>query len=191
MTGGGESGKDAGQRALLDEALKKGALIWLELDRDRVSAGRPAGAAARAHPRWYAWTGGTVYLLTGEEEQPDPGLTPGETVRLVARSKDNRHRLVTLDADVSTLAPVDDDWAAATAELTKARLNLSDAENAPRRWAEGGYRLYRLTPRLPLLDTSVDEGESHRAAPIPSPATTADRLPWVLHRRGRTGRPLS
>jgi hypothetical protein len=170
---------EASQRAILDEALKKGALVWVEVE-------------SRGHARWHAWTGEHVYLLTGAGEQPDPGLVPGGTVRVVVRSKDNRHRLIAFDADVSLLRADDEDWESATAELAKQRLNLSDAENAPSRWATPEFTVYRLTPRLPLVE-DVDDvpSESHRAAPVPTEATTAGRKPYVLHRRHGSGRPLS
>jgi hypothetical protein len=175
----GQSASETSQRALLDEVLKKGALVWLRVgDRD--------------HARWHAWSGEHVYLLTGAGEQPDPGLASDPVVRVVARSKDNRHRLIAFDADVSVLTADDDDWEAATGELAKQRLNLSDAEHAPERWTTPEFRLYRLTPRLPLVE-GVDDvpSESHRTAPVPTEATTAGRKPFVLHRRHGSGRPLS
>lgn len=176
---------EAAQRALLDEALKKGALVWVYLDPS-------ADVEGRGHARWYAWTGEQVYLLTGPGEQPDPGLSTASQVLVVVRSKDNHHRLVSFSARVSRLRSGDEDWAAATAELAKARLNLADADDAPRRWAEPDFALYRLGPGLPLIEPAADPpSASHRAAPVPTPATTAGRAPWVLHRRGGPGRKLS
>ena len=172
---------DVSQRAILDEALKRGALIWLQI-------------GSRSHARWHAWAGDHVYLLTGPGEQPDPdpGLASGAAVRVVVRSKDNRHRLIAFDADVSVLQASDDDWPAATAELAKQRLNLTDAENAAVRWAAPEFVLYRLTPRLPLAEgVDDDSSASERASPVPTDATTAGARPWVLHRRGGSGRPLS
>ncbi len=171
------------QRAILDEGLKKGALVWLQL-------------GSRSHARWYAWADGHVYLLTGRDEQPDPGVTPGEPVRVVVRSKDNRHRMLAFDADVSRLLPADADWSQATSELAKARLNLSSSNAAGDRWSEPGFVLYRLDPRLPLAESPADApgdtpDASHRQAPVPTAATTANRQPWVLHKRGGSGRALS
>jgi hypothetical protein len=170
---------DVSQRAILDEALKKGALIWLQI-------------GSRSHARWHARAGDHVYLLTGPGEQPDPGLASGAAVRVVVRSKDNRHRLIAFDADVSTLQAGDTDWETATAELAKARLNLSDADSAATRWTAQEFALYRLTPRLPLAEGVGDvPAMSHRASPVATDATTAGRPPFVLHRRGGSGRPLS
>lgn len=170
---------DIAQRAILDEALKKGALVWLQV-------------GGRSHARWHAWNDGHLYLLTGSGEQPDPGLSGGAAVRVVVRSKDNRHRLIAFDADVSELTPGDADWDEATAELVKARLNLADADSAATRWATAAYTLYRLGPRLPLVEAVDDIPDaSHRETPVPTVATTAGRRPWVLHRRGGSGRRLS
>src|SRR4051812_17206276 len=110
----GQAADELSQRAILDEALKKGALVWVQV-------------AERSHARWHAWIGGHVYLLTGPGEQPDPGLASRDAALVVVRSKDNRHRLVAFDAEVSRVSPDDADWAAATAELARLRLNLSDA----------------------------------------------------------------
>lgn len=179
MADTGQTADAVSQRAILDEALKKGALVWVQLD-------------DRGHARWHAWTGEHVYLLTGLGEQPDPGLSPGGSVRVVVRSKDNRHRLIAFDADVSVLTADADDWTAATAELAKQRLNLRDAEHAPTRWATSDFTIFRLSPRLPLAEDVADvPAESHRAAPEPTEATTAGRKPYVLHRRHGSGRPLS
>lgn len=171
---------ETAQRSMLDEALKKGALVWLQV------------GSERGHARWYAWADAGIYVLTGTGEQPDPGLAAGQAVRVVVRSKDNRHRIIAFDADVSRLTAADPDWDPATAELVRQRLNLTNAEAAPQRWAGPGYALYRLTPRLPLAETpdAAPDG-GRREQPVPSSATTVDRVPWVLHRRGGSGRRLS
>ncbi len=167
------------QRALLDEALKKSALVWLCL-------------AGRSHARWHAWLDGHIYLLTGPGEQPDPGLDEGQVTRVLVRSKDDGQHLITVDADTAQLGPADADWTSATTELAKLRLNLSDAANAPARWASEEFAVYRLTPRLPLVELpSHLPDDSLRRPPVPTPATTARPAPWVLHRRGGSGRPLS
>jgi hypothetical protein len=175
----GETARDSSERAVLDEALKKGALVWVQV-------------GARNNARWHVWTGEHVYVLTGGDEQPDPGLMPGTMTRVVVRSKDNQHRLIAFDADVSRLAAGDEDWAVATAELAKQRLNLNDAEHAANRWATPQFSIFRLTPRLPLVQ-GVDDvpSESHRARPVPTAATTSGRKPYVVHRRHGSGRPLS
>lgn len=170
---------DIAQRALLDESLKKSALVWLVVD-------------GRTHGRWHSWLHGHLYLLTGPGEQPDPGLVAGTASRIVVRSKDDSRHLLTVDADTSLLRPTDEDWAVATADLAKLRLNLSSPAEAAARWATPEFTLYRLTPRLPLVESPGNlPDDSRRRAPDPTLATTSAPRPRVLHRRGGAGRPLS
>jgi hypothetical protein len=172
--------------ALIDEALKKSSLVWISL---------PDGGHSRAF--WHAWTEGRLYLLTGGEEQPDPGFRERTLVDVLVRSKDTWERLVVFRARTSLLLSTDDDWPAATAELAKSRLNLPGAEAAPQRWANiRSYHLYRLTPTGEILEGPGAVGgdypdDSRRAAPVPTPASTRGRLPWVLHKRSTRRRPLS
>jgi hypothetical protein len=170
------------ERSLVDEAMKKAGLIWV-----RTSAS-PGGRAL-----WYVWTDGSAYVVTGGDEQPDPGLDKGEVV-VVVRSKETMSRLLTLRCAASRMSGDADDWAAATAELAKGRLNLHDAADAPRRWQDQTtYAVYRLVPTTDAFIESPGAypTESGRSTPVPTPATTAGPRPWVLHRRGGSGRPLS
>lgn len=166
-------------QALLDESLKKSALVWLVVD-------------GRTHGRWHSWLDGHLYLLTGPGEQPDPGLTDGASTQVVVRSKDDGRHLLTVDADISLLRPADADWLAATADLAKLRLNLSHPAEASARWAGPEFTLYRLTPRLPLVESPDGvRDDARRLAPAATPATTSSPRPRVLHRRGGSGRRLS
>ncbi len=175
-------GSDADTTALVDEAMKKSGLIW-------VSWSDPQ----RTQAFWHSWVEGHGYLLTGYAEQPDPHFTPGELVRVVARSKDNTHRLIVLDATAERLSPSDPDWEQATTALAAGRLNLHDAEHAPQRWAADAVTaIYRLSPTGPLVEEPGRyTDDAGRAAPVASPATTAGAPPWVMHRRGTSGRSLS
>ncbi len=170
------------EQALVDEAMKKAGLIWV---RTRLS---PAGRAL-----WYVWTAGNAYVVTGGVEQPDPGLDDGEVV-VVLRSKDTTSRLVALSCEATRVGPEDDDWELASTELAKGRLNLAAAAEAPQRWREDpSYRIYRLSPGC---ETLLEGPQNHptdsgRAAPVPTTATTASPRPWVLHRRGGSGRSLT
>lgn len=185
---------------LIDEAMKKSGLIWVH------TAQSPGGRAL-----WHVWLDGRVYLLTravepastavpdfdeppgASREQPDPGLGDGLTVEVVVRSKDNAQRLISFVATAAALHPDDADWAPATDELARSRLNLRDPENAPGRWAESlRYRVYRLTPTGEVGERPGGYGStSRRAAPVASDATTAGKPPRIFHRRGHIGRPLS
>ncbi len=167
--------------ALLDEAMKKSGVIWVTTP-----------AEPRGRGFWYAWQERTAYVLTGPGEQPDPGWADGAEVTVIARSKDTTERLVTVGAAVSRLTPDAADWEAAATALAAGRLNLADAESAPARWASGTAVLYRIQPDGPLVERPGRySSESHRATPLPSPATTQGKKPWVLHKRGGSGRPLS
>ena len=129
-------GADVAGSALVDEALKKAGLVWIGL----------AGTGPdRAY--WYAWQGGKLYLLTGGDEQPDPGWTERAQVDVLVRSKETTERLVVFRATVTLGLATDGDWVDATAELAKQRLNLTDADHAAERWADiHRHRVYRLTP---------------------------------------------
>ncbi len=167
--------------ALLDEAMKKSGVIWVTTP-----------AEPRGRGFWYAWLERTAYVLTGPDEQPDPGWTEGAEVSVLARSKDTTERLVTFTAVATRLTPDAADWEAAATALAAGRLNLESAETAPSRWASGTAILYRLTPTGPLDERPGHySSESHRAAPLPTPATTQGKKPFVLHKRGGSGRPLS
>ncbi len=168
--------------ALIDEAMKKSALIWIRTPQS------PAGRAV-----WHAWAGGHAFVVSGGDEQPDPGFAVGRAV-VVVRSKETTSRLLAFTADVSVAGADDADWALATTELAKARLNLRGAGDAARRWQDRTmYSITRLTP----VGTGLVEGPGHyptdsgRAAPVATVATTAGPKPWVLHRRGGSGRRLS
>ena len=175
-------GHDAALDALIDEAMKKSPVMWVE-----------ESEPVRRRAFWHVWLDRHSYVVTGLDEQPDPGFDEAEPVRIVVRSKDNVHRLVVFGAIVTRMSPVDVDWDAATAALASARLNLRDAEHAPARWATDlGYAVYRITPTGEVFEAPGEySSSSHRAEPVLTPATTSARRPWVLHKRGNSGRPLS
>ena len=169
-------------RALIDEALKKSGVIWLQ------TRATPEGQGF-----WHVWLDNTIYLLTGGPEQPDGALSVGDIVTVVVRSKETTARLISFGAGVSDLLPEDADWSAAAAALATGRLNLHDSPGAPDRWADDpAIRLIRLTPSSPDGERPRNYSDvSHRAAPRPTTATTAGPKPRILHRRHGSGRPLS
>ena len=171
------------ERAVVEEAVKRSSLVWVATDT------APGGRAV-----WHVALDGRLYLVTGGDEQPDPGLVPDGAATVIVRSKDTGGRLVSLHVAVSELTADDDDWTAATTELAKARLNLPEAETASSRWADRStYRLFRLSPTdEPLAEGPREHSAaSLRATPVPTPATTAGRKPWVVHQRGGSGSALS
>jgi hypothetical protein len=175
-------GSDFETTALVDEAMKRSGLVWLRWS-----------DPPRTQAFWHSWLEGRAYLLTGAGEQPDPNLSEDERVEVIVRSKDNAQRLVAFSASATRLEPRDDDWKAATSSLASTRLNLADSTHAPQRWAtDEATTIYRLAPDEQLLQRPGSyPDESGRATPVRTPATTAGKPPWALHRRGTSGRPLS
>lgn len=170
------------ERALVDEAMKKSGLIWID-----------TGLAVGAQAAWYVWANGAAYVLTGGVEQPDAGLSQAPSARVVARSKDTRSRLVEWPGSVSSVSPDDADWDEIAGALAKARLNLTDAATAPARWArDPAMAIYRIEPAGPLVERPGQySDESRRAQPVPTTAVTAGPPPKVIHRRQTARRPLS
>lgn len=164
-------------RALVEEACRKSALVWV----------RPGGGG-RSFALWHAWVDGAVHVVSGGLEQPLPELVDGAEVEVTARSKDTGGRVVTFRAVVSTVAPGDDAWDGVVAELHAKRLNSPDGEAQPARWAHGS-RVLRIQPSGRLVEGPGHlSHRSHAAEPPGSPATTRGPLPFVLGRRARRRR---
>lgn len=153
-------------QALVEEATKKSALIW-------VQGGGPARAL------WHVWHEGAAYVVgDGPGEQPLPQLVDGGTAEVTVRSKDKGGRLIVWTAAVSELAPHSEAWEAAVAELKGKRLNAPDAEQMTERWARE-CRVLRLAPRDST--TQLPDG-SLAAVPLPTGATTRRAAPAALPR---------
>jgi hypothetical protein len=170
------------ESALIDESMKKSGLIWLDL-----------GSGPIAQAAWYVWVDGAAYVLTGDAEQPDPGLATAGSVGVIARSKETRSLLVEWTGSAARVPSTDDRWDEIASALAKARLNLAEPATAPQRWAaDPDISIFRITPTGPLLEAPGGySGSSRRAAPAPTPATTAGAPPKVVHRRKTARRPLS
>ncbi|MFB7592577.1 hypothetical protein [Streptomyces sp. NPDC056169] len=150
--------------ALVEEATKKSGLVW-------VRGTGPARAL------WHVWHDGAAHVVgDGPGEQPLPGLADGGTAEVTVRSKDKGGRLVSWTAAVRELSPGTDEWEAAVAELKGKRLNASDGEAMPGRWARE-CRVLRLDPRSST--TELPDG-SLAAVPLPSEATTRRPVPAAL-----------
>jgi hypothetical protein len=173
--------------ALVEEATRKSALIWL-----RVGAADGTGGGDRAQAAWHVWADGAVFLVTGGAEQPLPGLQEAlatrSAVTVTARSKDKGGRLVTYLARPSRVEPGTEEWNAAVAELHAKRLNAPDGEQQPARWAREST-VVRLDPTGDLVELPGQMPAASGAAPPPaSPATTIGALPFMLGGRRRRGR---
>ncbi|CAM5403858.1 hypothetical protein AB0B30_26300 [Streptomyces narbonensis] len=150
--------------ALVEEATKKSGLVW-------VRGTGPARAL------WHVWHDGAAHVVgDGPGEQPLPGLADGGTAEVTVRSKDKGGRLVAWTASVRELAPGTEEWDAAVAELKGKRLNASDGEAMPGRWARE-CRVLRLDPRSST--TELPDG-SLAAVPLASEATTRRPVPAAL-----------
>ena len=166
---------DAYAAALVAEACRKSALVWL----------RPEGDE-RAYPAWHVWRDGAAYVVHEGYEQPLPWLAEAERVVVLVRSKDKGGRLVGWVARPQPVEPGTPDWDAAVPDLHAARLNPPDGEEQPLRWARES-RVTRLAPTGELVEQPGDMPTGSLAAPpAPTSATTLGRLPFVLGRRRRT-----
>lgn len=165
-------------RALVEEACRKSAMVWLQ----------PA-AAGRAVAAWHVWHAGAAYVVSGGREQWLPPMPEGGRVLVTTRSKDKGGRLVTWAATARQVEPGSEEWDAAVPELHGKRLNAPDGEEQPARWAREST-VTRLEPTGELLEAPGHmPTRSHAAAPPGSPATTRGPLPFVFGRRARRRRP--
>ncbi|MFC8276905.1 hypothetical protein ACFUJR_31140 [Streptomyces sp. NPDC057271] len=156
--------------ALVEEATKKSGLIWVR---------GAQGDAPAARALWHVWHEGAAHVVgDGPGEQPLPGLVAGSTAEVTVRSKDKGGRIVAWTAAVSELVPGTEEWDAAVAELKGKRLNATDGEAMPERWARE-CRVLRLSP----LDSTTDLPTGSLAAvPQPSDALTRRPVPAALPR---------
>ncbi|MCZ7416693.1 MULTISPECIES: hypothetical protein [unclassified Streptomyces] len=170
-------------RALVEEAAKKSALVWVR---------GPQGGPARA--LWHVWHEGAVCVVgDGPGEQPlaGLGLTDGATTTVSVRSKDKGGRLVVWPARVVTLRPDGEAWSATAEELKGKRLNAPDADTLLDRWARE-CRVLRLEPAgEPVEQPGAMPSGTTAAPPVASPATTRQPvpagLPRLMFRRRREG----
>jgi hypothetical protein len=164
--------------ALTAELGKKAGVCWLRYD-------------GRDHAVWHVWLEGALYVLSGGDEQPLPGIEDQDRVEVVMRSKDSGGRLLRWVGEVSAVRPDDESWEPVTTALVSGRLNLPDLATAADGWAAGS-RVSRVVPTGEVLDAPgrLPDG-AHLAAPRPTRATTRGPLPRVLHRRARRGPGLS
>jgi hypothetical protein len=149
----------------LDAALSKSTIAWLSFADDRViDPERPAKPvevpryiAGKEWPIWYGYQDGRVYVLVGPEEQNVPGLLEAPTVRLIARSKDKRSEVASVDCTIEVLQK-DAEWDVLARDLLVGRrLNLKDGDAAVNRWKKECEiaRLTPLPPPVPEEETAV------------------------------------
>jgi hypothetical protein len=124
--------------AVLDEALKKSTVVWVEVPGED-------GTGERAVPVWYGTLDGRVYVLVGGSEQHVPGLTEATGAVLIARSKEQQSLVAEVGATVRVVPPDDPLFARVVPVLLPRRLNLRDGETAADRWRKE-CTLVELTP---------------------------------------------
>ena len=160
--------------AFVEEATKKSGLIWL-------------GLPDLAYPRaaWHVWHEGAAYVVTGGIEQPLPGLPVAERITVTVRSKDKGGHILSWIADVAQVKPESDEWKAVVPVLAKARLNAPDGEGQIERWGDEAY-VIRLTPTGEVPQGPGGMPDDYAAVrPVPSPATTTGRSPFMIGARRR------
>jgi hypothetical protein len=165
-------------RALAGEATRRSSVGWLRY-----------GALDRDRPFWYVWHDGAAYLVAAaapdSPEQVVPGLTEVATAQVICRAKDSRARLVTWTAAVTVLPPGSPEWDAAVRLLRSDRLNAAHAAGLPEQWSASAA-VVRLDPTGEVLEGPGQMPDEDGAAPPPdTPASTAGRRPFVVHRRKR------
>ena len=97
-------------QALVEEAMKRSAIVWLSY----AGGGWPRGV-------WHVWHDGAAYVVSGGPEQVLPGIEQVERVVVITRAKDSRARLVTWVAAAATLTPGTQDWQGAADALRAER----------------------------------------------------------------------
>ncbi|MGD9482473.1 hypothetical protein WDH52_04310 [Streptomyces sp. TRM70308] len=161
------------ERALIEEAAKKSALVWVR------------GPQGPARALWHVWHDGAVCLVgDGPGEQPldGLGLADGASATVSVRSKDKGGRLVVFPARVTVLEPGTEAWTATAEELRGKRLNAPDFGAVLERWA-ARCRVLRLVPEGAALQRPGAMPDAATAAvPPPTPATTRRPAPAALPR---------
>ena len=167
----------AGDRALVEEACRKSALLWL----------RPTGTTA-AQAAWHVWVDGAVHVVSGGLEQPLPGprRTAAE-VDVTAAQQGHLGPAGHVRATVATVEPGDDAWASRRPRAARQTAQPTRRRGAARR---GGPASPGSSGSSPPASCVESPGHMpHRLARAPSrpgsPATTRGPLPFVVGRRAR------
>ena len=154
--------------ALVAEAMKKAAIVWVS-----TAADQPA------YPLWCFPIDDALYVVTGGDEQPAPGLTSVDTATISARG-DHGGRIVSWPARVEPVRPGTEAWTAAAPGLAGKRLNASGTIDAlVEKWTTGATIL-RLVPIDDDIEPKTDGSEA--AVPRPTPAVRRTAKPFRLHK---------
>jgi hypothetical protein len=161
---------------VLDEAIKKAALVWVAVGDQRPLA------------LWCMALDGALIVVTGPGEQFAPGLADATRATVRLRG-DNGGLIVVSEMTVGRLLPGSDDWATVAPQLAGKRLNASgSAEDLVARWVETNCAILRLTPdqEKPQVAPDLPTG-SGAEQPRETPARVPVPRPFRLHKvRGAT-----
>jgi len=151
---------------LVDEAMKKAAIVWL---------GRSG------QPVCCLWIDGALYVVHGPGEQPAPALGAG-TVEVTVRG-DHGGRILTWPATVEPVEPGSERWDAVAPQLAGKRLNAGGTtEQTLARWAASCV-VSRLIPAGEPTEAGPTLPDGSGAAPPPrTPAARRTANPFRLHR---------
>ena len=112
--------------------MRRSAMAWVQ----------PVGEQ-QIYPVWHLWHQGRMYVVTGGAEQQ---LPPCERVVVVVRHPERpAQRAGTFAARVEQVIPGSTQWDQVIGLLHARRLNATDGEDQPARWARES-RLLALTP---------------------------------------------
>lgn len=151
---------------LVEEAARKAAIAWFSVD------GGPALAL------WCLTVDGDICLVLGPGEQELPGLAEATSVAVTLRG-DHGGNIVTFPVTVTRIRPESERWESVATQLAGKRLNSSGtAEQVVERWAQQAA-VWALSP---TGEPAARDSSGELAPPRPSPAATATRKPFKLHR---------
>jgi hypothetical protein len=156
---------------LIQEAMKKAAVAWLT-----------APGVTGRYAVWCLWIEDGMYLVTGEGEQPAPGLAGAGTVDVSVRG-DHGGRILTWPASVTRIEPGGPEWDAVAPQLAAKRLNApGSTDETVGRWA-ATCRVYRLAPVADPVEAGPTLSQDSGAEPPrPTPAASRTPKPFRLHR---------
>lgn len=119
--------------ALVAEATKKAAVVWLSID------------DAPAYVVWCVPIADALYVVAGPGEQAAPGLADATVVDVTARG-DHGGSIATWSATAQRVDPGSDDWHAVALTVAGKRLNASGStDDLVATWARDDV-LVRLVP---------------------------------------------
>lgn len=164
--------------AALEVAMKGPGVVWLGPVPGQAP---PTGAPTTTGPVWHVWSDGAAYLLTGPGEQPLPGVLPGRCCQVTVRGS-HGGRALSWTAHVDALDPDSAEWAEVASKLAAGRLNGGDPAAVLPTWP-GRLRILCLRPTGELITAATGSSEASGAAPpMPTPASTAYRMPSDITR---------